>query len=227
MIGIRRTYLWLLMVCFTFSYLLLYVPTPAFTAMLLLIPIGILVAGYALQRKRARWNNTLFFLMLWMLVIQLAQNFLTESFITLMYRTVAGFVSFTLMSSIGAEAAHNIRKSNSFIKTISVFFVAWFLIYIMSVNNQRVAQNWGYANYVYMIFALFPFCFFIKKKLWRHIFVAMLSVAALLSLKRTAIVLLCVYALIYLLEKINVRDKRRSVFLIALIILIIVGICIL
>ena len=212
MISVRRTYLWVLMLCFTFSYLLSYVPTPAFSAMLVMVAAGVLFAGYTLQQKKAGWNVPLLVMTLWMLCMQFVRDPSPGSLVTIVYRCVAGFVSFTLLSSIGRDSVRSARKHRMFIGAIAVIFVFWFASYVLSVAGQRTARNWGYANYVYMLFALFPFSFFFRKKLWRYAFFGLLVVAAVLSLKRTAFILLCMYALLYLVYSFRHQRLNKRMF---------------
>jgi O-antigen ligase len=88
------------------------------------------------------------------------------------------------------------------------------------VEPQRGLRNWGYANYIYLVYALFPLVFLSEKKMFRYTATALLIVATIVSKKRTAVILLVAYAVVFSWRAFTRKKIRTYQFVLILVALV-------
>ena len=99
-----------------------------------------------------------------------------------------------------------------------MIIVGWCLIFVLSIEQKRALNNWGYANYIYLVFALFPLVFLSNKKFIKYSLIVLLVIATLVSKKRTAVLLLVAYSIIFVFSafrKKRIKKIQLVVFLVA------------
>lgn len=198
--------------------------------MIMILFVDILMVGMLLLSPKAalKTPKSVIVLCVWIFLRQFIYSGVSFSQLpTLFYHGAAPIVAYTLISLVSEDNSGltvkigNLasRKSNK-LDFAYLLIILWSVIYIVYVEPQRGLRNWGYANYIYLVYAIFPTIFLSKKKLFQYAATALLIVATIVSKKRTAVILLVAYAVVYSWRAFTRKKIRTYQFVLILIALV-------
>ena len=213
--------IFILAVLLTLTYFLNATIANSYMTMILFVDV-LMVAMLLLSPKAIlKTPKSVIILCFWVFLRQFIYSGISFSQLpTLFYHGAAPIVAYTLISSVSEEnggltvKVDNLvsRKSNK-LDFAYLLIILWCVIYILYVEPQRGLRNWGYANYIYLVYALFPLVFMSKKKVFQYVTTALLIVATIVSKKRTAVILLVVYAVVFSWRAFTRKKTRTYQFL--------------
>ncbi len=198
--------------------------------MMMILFVDILMVGMLLMSPKAvlKTPKSVMVLCVWIFLRQFIYSGVSFSQLpTLFYHGAAPIVAYTLISRVAEDNAGltvkigNLasRKSNK-LDFAYLLIILWSVIYIVYVEPQRGLRNWGYANYIYLVYALFPLVFLSEKKMFRYTATALLIVATIVSKKRTAVILLVAYAVVFSWRAFTRKKIRTYQFVLILVALV-------
>ena len=214
---IVRISVFILAVLLTINFFFNAVIANSYMLMILLIDLLMIFLLIFFPRKLCLTPKCIIILYLWIFVRQFYYSgFSFGQLPVLIYHCAAPIVTFTLISIIsednrsfsirfGKLAHHDFGK----LDITYILIAAWCLIFVISLEHQRNLQNWGYANYIYLVYALFPLVFISEKKHLKWALFFLLVIATLVSKKRTAILLLVSYIAIIVFRAFSKKRIKK------------------